>query len=118
MSFFDRFKYKIWSNYLAAGDPVQTTIKIYAGILHKTPDSNTSWKVMDYRWFLPGSTLWYVGKASQFNLRGEVAGNYSIFELINPIVESSVTNNTHVSKGDYICVSPSDRKYIYRTKVV
>lgn len=112
----DKLAVKIYSRYLY---PDQTAVlqgKVYAGIMHKSPEVKEGWKVMDYFYLEPNSTLRFKGLASKFNLRQEISPKHSLFEIINPIILTSYTKPHHISPGDVICIAPSDRQFIYPLK--
>lgn len=67
---------------------------------------------MDYLYLQKDSTLKFLGLARSLGFTGEVKPFDSIFELVNPHVDESKSSGKHVSGGDIVCITPSDRKFI------
>lgn len=112
----DKLALKINPRYLFYQQTAQITGRVYAGIMHKSPEMKEGWKVMDYIYLEQGSQLRYMGLASKYHLHTEISLSHSLFEIINPVIQTSYTKEQHVSNGDVVCIAPSDRKYIYPLK--
>ncbi len=47
-TFFDRLAVKIYPRYLFEDQIAIVTGRVYAGVMHKSPEMKEGWKVMDY----------------------------------------------------------------------
>lgn len=109
----DRIAVRINPRYLYLGQSAKTTAKVYAGILHKSPDVTVGWKVIQYMYIEMESQLIFLGLSNKFKLEDSTLRNYSLFEVKNAIILKDYSNDRHVSPGDTVCIAPSDRKYVY-----
>ncbi len=108
----DRFLVKVYSRYLYPGQPCLTVATTNVGVIHKSPDITSFWKIMDYVYLSKNSALKYAGLARNLNMPGDIPPLYSVFQLITPIVDEIKSRGKSASPGDLIAISPYDRQFI------
>ncbi len=110
----DKIARKIYPRYLHQGETGWINGKIYVGVIHRSPDiANPAWKVVHYLHLENGSQIKFIGLVKKLHLDGDVSKDDSIFEIVKPVIQLDPVSPTTITIGDTICVSPSDRQYIY-----
>lgn len=108
----DKFVVKVFPRYLYQTQTCLTLATTNIGMIHKVPDIKPYWKIMDYLFLQKDSTLKYLGLAKDIDVAGDVLPNYSVFELIHPLVDENKSPGKHAAGGDIICITPFDRQFI------
>jgi hypothetical protein len=111
-NFLDRLLLKIYPRYLYPGQTCHTLATVNVGILHKLPDIQPYWKIMDYLYLRKDSVVKYLGLAKHLKFSGDVQPLYTIMELVDPHVDENKSFDKQASPGDLICLTPYDRQFI------
>jgi len=114
----DKIKLRLDRNYLYPGQLCQTIAKVNAGIVHKIPSVEPYWKIMDYIYLKPGSTLKFLGLAKDLKFTGDVLPVHSVFETVSPLIYDDIISENisgsrpHLGAGDIVIFIPQDRQFI------
>jgi hypothetical protein len=111
-NFLDKLALKIYPQYLYPGQLCESLATINIGIIHKLPEIKPFWKVMDYLYMKKGSVFNYLGLAKNLQIVGDIDPMYSVIEILIPYVDENKSYGKQLSKGDIVCLSPFDRKFI------
>lgn len=108
----DKFFLRIYPQYLYPGQPCQAVATVNVGIVHRIPDKQPYWKIMDYLYLKKGSTMTFIDLARNLHLNGDVLPAFSVLELVNPEVDEMKSFGKIANPTDMICITPYDRQFI------
>ena len=114
-NFLDKLRLKYNPHYLYPGQYGVTAASVSTGVIHRIPSARiTFWKTMDYVTLKKGSIVQFVDYVRRLKIEGDLLPYDSLFILIQPVVEvSNLPSGHHLSVGDNLRVSVSDRQFIY-----
>ena len=109
----DKLALHIYPRYLYPGQPANTVAKTNVNVVHKLPAATPVWRTTNSVNLPSGSILKFLGLAKNHKFLIDVEPMYSLFEIIHTANSPDSSLEHQVSIGDFVCVSPLERKFIY-----